>query len=95
MKITPIELENTNPLFRMTTKPTRKVYYLDNCWNEITEGAYKDYRFKIFRNYTEGEYHSTLIVLNKLKTWIKSKLKYDLNGERKVLWSYAKNVKND
>ena len=77
-------------LFRMTTKKPFKRYYAPNCWNEISEGAYKDYSFTLYNNYHEGQKGSTLIILRKLGTWIKSKLKYREDNKRKTLWSYAK-----
>jgi hypothetical protein len=69
-------------------KPIKKVYY-PNCWNEVSEGKIKDYSFTIYNNYEFGRKCSTLIILKKLGTWLKSKLKYkDVDGQRKVLWSH-------
>jgi len=80
--------------FGITTKPPVKKYYLPKCWNEVSEGAYKDYSFLVYNNYQRGRWCSSLVILRKLGTWVKSKLKYiDLDGKRKVLWSYRDDKK--
>ena len=100
MNIKPIQnyYEDDRPWlvrFGITTKKPFKKYYAHNCWNEITEGKYKDYTFTIYNNYHDKRKGSTLIILKKLGAWIKSKLKYkDINGERKTLWSYADEKKD-
>lgn len=90
MDIKPITILPTEKylIFGITTKgPTKKIY-AENCWNEISEGKFKDYSFTIYNNYEFGRKGSTLIILKKFGTWLKSKLKYkDVDGERKVLWS--------
>ena len=91
MKIFPTEKYNSS--FGIKIKPMKKKVYAPNCWNEVTEGQFKDYRFKLFNNYVDGQHGSTLIVLSKGKEWIKSKLKYIFNGERKAIWSFAKEKK--
>jgi len=74
-------------------KPIKRVYY-PNCWNEVSNGKYKDFSFTIYNNYEFGNKCSTLIVVKKMGNWIKSKLKYiDVDGSRKVLWSYNKKGK--
>ena len=78
-----------NTSFGITTKTFKEVY-APNCWNEISEGAFKDYSFKIYNNYQLGKKGSTLIIFKQAGKWIKSKLKYVFNGERKTIWSYAK-----
>lgn len=91
-----MRIEPINPIeFGITIKPIKKVPYAPGCWNEITEGKFKEYSFKIYNNFVEYEKGSTLIILKKCGNWVKSKLKYVLNGKRKTLWSYAKGVKND
>jgi len=98
MDIKPISATPINkPIsFGITTdKMVKKVYY-PNCWNEITKGEYKDHSFTIYNNYEFNRKCSTLIILKKLGVWIKSKLKYiDVDGKRKVLWSYNKDKKNN
>lgn len=94
MNIKPIQRQyykDDRPLlFKMTTKKPYKKFYFFDCWNEISEGKFKDYSFKIYNNYHMGEKCSTLIILKKLDVWIKSKLKYkDVDGKYKTLWSYA------
>lgn len=92
MNIKPIHSYYTDDrptLFRMTTKKPSKKFYAPNCWNEISEGKFKDYSFTIYNNYEFGKRGSTLIIFRKLGIWIKSKLKYkDANGKRNTLWSY-------
>ena len=91
MNIKPITIHPTEKYltFGITTKKPIKRIYADNCWNEISEGKFKDYSFIIYNNYEFGEKNYTLIVLKKLGTWLKSKLKYkDVDGNRKVLWSH-------
>lgn len=88
MNIKPIQPTNDITFGIMTKKPIKKIYY-PSCWNEISEGAFKDYSFTIYNNYEFGRKGSTLIIFKKFGTWLKSKLKYkDANGNRKVLWSY-------
>ena len=91
MNIKPITIPPTEKYmtFGITTKKPTKRIYASNCWNEISEGAFKDYSFTIYNNYQLGKRCSTLIIFKKFGTWLKSKLKYiDANGNRKVLWSY-------
>ena len=86
-----MRVEPTGPIkFGITVKQPKKYIYYPNCWNEITEGKFKDYSFKVYNNFINGQKGSTLIILKKAGKWIKSKLKYMLDGERKTLWSYAK-----
>ena len=96
MNIKPIHTsyyEDDRPmLFKMMTKKPSKKVYAPNCWNEISEGKFKDYSFTIYNNYELGKKGSTLIIFRKFGTWLKSKLKYiDIDGKRKVLWSYREN----
>lgn len=84
-----MRIQPTSINFGITTKPAVKKFFAPNSWNEVSEGAFKDYSFIIYNNYQEGVKSSTLIVLKKLGIWVKSKLKYTLDGERKTLWSYA------
>ena len=91
MRVEPIE--TYNPIFAITLKPPKKMIYAPNCWNEVSIGKYKDYTFKLYNNFVDGKKGSTLIVLSKGAMWIKSKLKYMFDNERKILWSYAKGTK--
>lgn len=93
MKIKPISkpyhTDDRPILFRMLVKKPIKKFYYPNCWNEVSEGKFKDYSFTVYNNYEFGKKGSTLIILKKLGTWIKSKLKYkDVDGKNKALWSY-------
>ena len=83
------------PTFGILSKPPIKKVYAPNCWNEVLEGEYKDCTFTIYNNHQFGMKGSTVIIYRKAGEWIKSKLKYIMDGKRKVLWSYAKNAKND
>ena len=89
MDIKPITITNFGIL---TGSPIRKEY-TTGCWNDISKGKYKDYSFVIYNNYQFGKKGSTLIILRRLGTWVKSKLKYMENNKRKVLWSYADDTK--
>lgn len=91
MRILPTE--KYNKTFGITTKFPKKNIYAPNCWNEMSEGSFKNYNFKVFKNYINGTYGSTLIVLKNGEKWIKSKLKYFEDGKLKALWSYAKEKK--
>jgi len=97
MNIKPINIPPTTEkylTFGITTKKPIKKYYSANCWNEISEGAYKDYSFKIYNSYQFGKKCSTLIILREMGTWVLSKLKYrDYNNKPKVLWSYREDKK--
>mgnify|MGYP003298086406 CR=1 FL=1 len=86
MNIKPVE----NTSFGILVKPARKRYYAPNCWNIKSIGKYKDYDIKIYDDYMNKCYKSTLITISKAGKWIKSKLKYFDGKENKVLWSYAK-----
>lgn len=61
--------------FGITTNKYNRVY-AENCWNEITEGKYKDYTFMLYNNYENGKKGPSLIILRKLGLWLKSKVKY-------------------
>lgn len=91
MNIKPITIPPTEKFlsFGITTKGPIKKIYAPNCWNEVSEGRFKDCSFTIYNNYEFGKKGSTLIIFKKFGTWLKSKLKYkDVDGKRKVLWSY-------
>jgi hypothetical protein len=84
MNVKPIDSTNFGIL-----KSTKKTVYAYNCWNTKTLGKYKDYDIKVFDNYINGKFSSTLICLNKAGKWVISKLKYIQKQKRKTLWSYA------
>lgn len=91
MNIKPITLQPTTEKyvkFEML-QSTKKIIYAPRCWNIMTVGKYKNYEIKIFENYIDRRWCSTLIALNKAGKWIKSKLKHSENQQRKVTWSYA------
>ena len=78
------------PTFGITVKKPVKKIYAPNCWNEVSEGQFKNCSFFIYNNFLNGRKGSTLISYHKYGIWVKSKLKYIENGIRKTLWSYAK-----
>lgn len=85
MNIKPVENTNFGIL-----KSTKKCVYAPNCWNTKTTGNYKDYEIRVFDNYINGRFCSTMICLRKAGEWVKSKLRYFEDGKMKSLWSYAK-----
>lgn len=95
MEIKPIQPTTDKYLtFGITTKQPIKKIYAPGCWNEVSEGKYKDYTFTIYNNYQNKIKCSTVIILKKLGEWIKSKLKYrDMYNERRVIWSHRKDRK--
>lgn len=81
-----MKIGHVQQTFGITTKPTVRKHYAPGCWNDITEGSYKDYHFKTYKNYQDGKLCSTLIMLERFGKWIKSKLKYtDIDNKKKVL----------
>ena len=88
MRVQPINDKNLN--FAIRTKPVKRREYAPDCWNDISEGAYKDYSFLIYENYEDGKKGPVMIILRKAGTWVKTKIKYMLGGERKVKWNYFK-----
>lgn len=88
MNIKPVDNLNFGIL-----KNTKKCYYASHCWNVKTFGKYKDYDIKVFEDYINGQFCSTLISISKAGKWIKSKLKYFEDGKKKMLWSYANDRK--
>ena len=74
---------SANPTFGITTKKPYRDYYSTNCYNEISEGKFKDYSFVVYNNYKYGRLNSTLVILRKLGRWIKSRIRYtDRDGSR-------------
>ena len=53
MNIKPITIPATEKYltFGITTKKPIKRVYAPNCWNEISEGKFKNYSFIIYNNY--------------------------------------------
>ena len=92
MNVKLIPPQNT---FGITVKPPKKIDYAPLCWNIKQTGKYKGYDIFVYNDYVQGVHSSTLISLSKAGKWIKSKLKYMLDGERKTLWSYAGVKGND
>ena len=64
---------------------------MPDCYNEVSEGAFKDYTFALYNTFEHGKKTGTMILVKKAGKWLKSRLKYMVGDKRKVLWSYAKN----
>ena len=88
MKIAPLKPLEVS--FNMRKTSPRRKEYAPNCWNDISEGTYKDYSFLIYENYENGRKGPVMIILRKAGLWIKTKIKYVLDGKRMVLWNYFK-----
>ena len=87
MRIEPIQ-----QTFGITT--SRKITkYAYNSYIEKSKGTYKGHDLYIQKNYLNGRLASTMICLSKAGEWVKSKLKYIENGERKVLRTSSGEVK--
>jgi hypothetical protein len=80
-----------NPTMGLNRIPTKRTYYLADCYWEKDIINLKDYTVSITRNYLENELVSKLIyVKDKAGKWVKSKLRYFENGKWKVTRSENK-----
>ena len=79
-----------NPSFGIRTQPTKKTYYLADCWLEKDFGSYKGFDISITKHFMENKLVSKLFYVKKAGKWIQSKLKYFENGKCKVTRSESK-----
>jgi hypothetical protein len=79
-----------NPNFGITTKPSKKIYYLADCWLEKDFASYKGFDISITKHFMGNKLISKLFYVKKAGEWIKSKLRYFEDGKWKVTRSESK-----
>jgi hypothetical protein len=58
---------------------------MPDCYNEVSEGAFKDYSFTLYNTFEYGKKTGTMILVKKAGKWLKSKL--SLPSKYMKLWN--------